>query len=322
MSRHYLSDQFSIIRSRIDAGLTTPRGQFLTRWAQRLLFLGVIYIFVRQLTAVGWSDVLNNLPTSPLFYFFWALRYALTPAVETQTYGIIWKRPMVRHFWVFIRKRVYNNGVAGMSGEGFLSLWARRNLDLGLKDVLISIKDANILSALTANSVTILLVITALVFGLAEPLMRDIPNGDALVWIGLAVPSVMVTGAILFRKKILSLEPREVCVILTWHSARHALLIVLAIAMYASAVPGVPLLVWLSFIVLFMLLSRIPFLPNQDLVYAAAALAVTSSIGVADDVMAGVLLCEAALIQIANFGLFLGTSHLGSSRSEAETISS
>ena len=132
------------------------------------------------------------------------------------------------------------------------------------------------------------------------------------------MPSILVIGVLLLRKKVIHLTWPDTRSVLAWHGIRHLVQILLAIAMYAAAIPGVPLLVWLSFVVLFMVLTRIPFLPNQDLVYLAAALAVTSSVGVPAEIMAGVLVCEAALMQIANFGLFIGTSRLGSARAAAE----
>lgn len=309
---------FKRIGDRIKAVTEHPVGAVALVWLKRALFVGIVYILWRQISSIGWSQVLSSLPTSPLFYLFCAARYALTPAFETQTFRIIWRRPMGQHFWVFMRKRVYNQGVAGYSGEGFLTLWAHRNLGWPTKEVLFSIKDANLLSGLSANIVTIGLVITAFATGLVGPLIESIPQGGLLLLIGTAVPSILVIGVLLLRKKVIHLTWPDTRSVLAWHGIRHLVQILLAIAMYAAAIPGVPLLVWLSFVVLFMVLTRIPFLPNQDLVYLAAALAVTSSVGVPAEIMAGVLVCEAALMQIANFGLFIGTSRLGSARAAAE----
>ena len=314
MSETRATGPWANLGGRIKAVSEHPVGAASVIWLKRALFVGILYILWRQISSIGWSEVLSSLPTSPLFYLFWAARYVLTPAFETQTYRIIWQRPMTRHFWVFMRKRVYNQGVAGYSGEGFLTLWANRNLGWTTKQVLISIKDANLLSGLSANFVTLILVVIAFGAGLAGPLMAGVPRGEILLLIGTLTPLALVIGVLVLRTKLIHLSWPDMRSVLAWHGLRHLGLIVLAVAMYAAAIPGVPLIVWLSFVLLFMVLTRIPFLPNQDLVYLAAALAVTSSVGVPADVMAGVLVCEAALMQIANFGLFIGTSHLGKAK--------
>jgi hypothetical protein len=87
------------------------------------------------------------------------------PVSELALYEIIWSQPLVRHFFVFIRKRVYNFAVMGYSGEAFLTLWARRRLRLPNKRILIGVKDNNLLSAFASNAATVVLVVTLAVTG-------------------------------------------------------------------------------------------------------------------------------------------------------------
>lgn len=322
MTEMSLKNRFSRARDSVSAAVAHPIGKQVLLWLKRALFVGVLYILWTQISAIGWEEVLINLPANPLFYLFWAARYFLTPAFETRTYAIIWKRPMVRHFWVFMRKRIYNSAVAGYSGEAFLTLWANRNLDLTTKQVLISVKDANILSAFSSNMATLVLLVAALATGLTDPVVNELAYGRWML-----VGFMMLTGSLafavlVFRRKILSLNWPDTRAIVLLHGSRQFLLVAFAILMYAAAVPGVPLHLWLSFVVLYMVLTRIPFLPNHDLVYLSAALAISASVGVSESVIAGVLVCEVALTQTTNLGLFLGTSWLGRSKpDESESAS-
>ena len=83
--------------------------------ARYSVFAGVIIYLAYKLTHVGWLDVINALPQSPWFYLFFVLRFLALPVSELAIYEIVWSTPLLRHFFVFIRKRVYNFAVMGYS---------------------------------------------------------------------------------------------------------------------------------------------------------------------------------------------------------------
>ena len=83
--------------------------------------------------------------------------------------------------------------------------------------------------------------------------------------------------------------------------------------MYAAALPGAPLQAWLIFIAMQLVLSRIPFLPNQDVVYLTAALTLSPIVGMPEAAVAGMLVAEAGLSQLFNAILFAATAPLARS---------
>ncbi|MEZ5893921.1 MAG: hypothetical protein R3C58_12365 [Parvularculaceae bacterium] len=274
-----------------------------------LLALIVLYL-VKKLTQVGWLEVANALPTTPWFYVFFLLRYLALPISELAIYEIVWEAPLVRHFFVFIRKRVYNFAVMGYSGEAFLTLWARRRLNLPHKKILIGVKDNNLLSAFASNAATVALIVILAVTGGLSAGLHAFPGAGWLFALAFLSASALSVLVMVFRHKLMALPEGVMPRLIGVHGARQALIILLHAAMYASALPGAPLMAWLTFISLQLVLSRVPFLPNQDIVYLGAAMTLAPIVGAPEHAVAGMLVAEAGLSQILNIFLFFATAHL------------
>jgi len=280
-----------------------------------LILVGVICYLILKLSDVGWGDVANALPASPWFYIFFALRFIALPISEMYIYERIWGISLTKHFPAFVRKRVYNFAVMGYSGEGFLTLWARRTLPLKSEKILIGVKDNNLLSALTSNLATVFIVIFLL---LAGELMRGInalPPGSIVLFVVAFLTALSLSvSVILFRRKLIALTDDQMGPLMIIHIARIVLILGLHAGMYSAALPGAPLMTWMMFLALQLVLSRIPFIPNQDLVFLGAALSLSSFVGTSEAVLAGMLLAEAGLSQIVNFSLFFATAYLARSK--------
>lgn len=288
-----------------------PGVQRALKYAQYALFAAIVLYLITKLSAVGWMDVVESLPTSPWFYVFFVLRFLALPLSEVAIYEIVWSRPLIQHFFVFIRKRVYNFAVMGYSGEAFLTIWARRRLSsLSDKRIIVGVKDNNLLSAFTSNAATVLLILILAATGGLQAGVEAFPGAGWLftfAFISAALLSVLVMA---FREKLMALPEGVLPKLLTVHGGRQALLILLHAAMYAAALPGAPLLAWITFIAMQLVLSRVPFLPNQDIVYLGAALTLAPIVGAPEAAVAGMLVAEAGLSQIFNAVMFLATAHL------------
>jgi hypothetical protein len=297
---------------------THPKGRAAGKALQFLLLALIVGILFWRISNIGWRDVIAHLPQSPWFYAFWLLRYLTLPTTEMFVYRIILDRPMARHFPAFVRKRVYNYGVAGYSGEAFLALWARRTFGLSAKDALIAVKDGNILAALTANIATAVLIAGLYVTGALAPAAAALPAGSALFALAFATAAGVSLIVIALRRKLAPLSPGKTAPIIALHGARQLVQIGLYVAMYAAAIPSAPAGVWLLFIALQLAVSRIPFLPTQDLAYVTAALSLSGLVGAPGEEVAGMLIAEAGLSQALNFTLFFATMHLArGARNEA-----
>jgi hypothetical protein len=189
-------------------------------------------------------------------------------------------------------------------------LWARRRLRLPNKRILIGVKDNNLLSAFASNAATVVLVVTLAVTGGLKAGLEAFPGAGwlfALAFLSAGTLSILV---MIFRDKLMALPKGVMPKLIGVHSGRQVLIILLHAAMYASAIPGAPLMAWMTFIAMQLVLSRVPFLPNQDIVYLGAALSLSAIVGAPEAVVAGMLVAEAGLSQAFNVAMFLATAHL------------
>ncbi|MHA7871383.1 MAG: hypothetical protein ACX939_03435, partial [Hyphococcus sp.] len=200
--------------------------------------------------------------------------------------------------------------VMGYSGEAFLTIWARRCLDLSDKTILTGVKDNNLLSAFSSNAATVTLVLLLAVTGGLQDGLDAFPGAGWLFAIAFMTALALAVLVAIFRHKLIALPPGVMPKLLSVHGARQILLIILHAAMYAAALPGAPLMAWMTFIAMQLVLSRIPFLPNQDIVYLTAALALSPIVGAPEAAVAGMLVAEAGLSQIFNAFFFGATAHL------------
>ncbi|MDZ7629442.1 MAG: hypothetical protein U5J99_13660 [Parvularculaceae bacterium] len=289
--------------------IAAPGVRRTLRIAQGALFLAVVIFLVIQLSEVGWGDVFSALPESPWFYGVFAIRYFLQPLSEIPAYELVWRTPLWRHWTAFVRKRVYNFAVMGYSGEAFFTLWARRTLKLSDRDIIVGVKDNNLVSALVSNAATALVVIALFLLGDLERELEAIPGGVALFGLAFISAASLAVAVTMFRRQLIQLPKGMTRKIVAINAGRILMILLLHALLYAAAIPGPPLTAWLMFIALQLVLSRIPFVPNQDIVFLTAALALAPEIDAPEAAIAGMLIAEAGLAQIFNLVLFALTSH-------------
>jgi hypothetical protein len=278
--------------------------------AQYALLAAIFIYLIWRVSHLGWKEVLDELPTTPWFYVFFGLRFLAGPLCELAAYEINWDQPLVRHILVFIRKRVYNYAVAGYTGEGFLTLWARRSLNVSERDILIGVKDNTLLAGLTSNVSTVLFIVALAASGVLRTELEELPGAAILFALAFLTAAGVSAAVIIFRRRLIALPEGKLRAMLAIHVVRQALMFLLQAAMYAAAIPEAPLLAWAMFVTMQLVTSRIPFLPNQDLVYLGAALSISSAVGAPETAVAGMLIAEGGLLQMLNVGLFFATAFL------------
>ncbi len=296
-------DRWRTLREREDVQKTLKILQYA-------LLACIVAYLVYKLSNLGWREVIGSLPASPWFYLFFVLRFLALPISELALYEIVWSQPLVRHFFVFIRKRVYNFAVMGYSGEAFLTIWARRRLALPHKQILVGVKDNNLLSAFASNAATVILILALAATGGLKAGLEAFPGAGWLFALAFLSAGTLSLLVMIFRDKLMALPKGVMPKLIGVHGGRQALIILLHAAMYASALPGAPVMAWMTFIAMQLVLSRVPFLPNQDIVYLGAALSLAPIVGAPEAAVAGMLVAEAGLSQIFNIAMFFATAHL------------
>jgi hypothetical protein len=198
----------------------------------------------------------------------------------------------------------------GYSGEAFFALWARRTLDLPDREIVHGVKDNNLISALVSNLATALVVAALFASGDFARSVRRVPGGEALFAVAFASAALLAGAVIVYRKSLMMLQSGQTRRLVAINAARMAAVMALQAALYAAAIPGTPLGAWAMFVALQLVLTRIPFVPNPDIVFLTAALSLADTINAPAADVAGMLVAEAALSQVLNLILFAATAHL------------
>lgn len=234
----------------------------VARWLTPFLSAAILIAALWQLRHLDVRAVIAMVPRSPLFWLVFGAGYLAMPASEWVIYRRLWTLP-AEGFLALLRKRISNEIVAGYSGELYFYAWARRHATM-VGTPFGAIKDVSVLSAVVANVCT--LALAALSW---RSLVALNLGTDAKVMIlsaaSIALPSLVALG---MRKRLFSLPHADLRRIAVIHLLRIVATTVLAAALWAVTLPTAPLAWWLVLSTLRMLVSRLPLIPNKDIVFA------------------------------------------------------
>lgn len=275
------------------------------RWA---FFAGMIAWMVLKVRAIGWTQVVRSLPTNPLFYLLFVITFLVLPASETIVFRTIFARALPGAFPVLIRKRVYNSALVGYSGELFLFVWLRRTIGLSKRVIAIGLKDNAILSAIASGLVTLMLLVAFAAAGNGRRIASWLNPGPALL-VAMAVGAVFLLPLLFrLRRQLIAMPLPRAGKVLGVHVARIVAVVLLQATQWAVVLPQEPWGVWLVFLTAQMVISRLPIVPNRDLLFLSAALEMSGTIQGPREAMAGLLLAGGALTQGSNLVFYLLTS--------------
>ena len=236
-----------------------------TWWVGAAISLGVLGAVIVELRTVDFHEVRAIVPTSPLFWLVFALSYLAAPAADWTIYHRLWKIP-ASGITALLRKLIGNELLFGYVGELYLYTWARRRTEM-ISAPFGAIKDVSILSAMTGNAVTLGML------ALAWPLLGSLHLGldTRMLLASVAVVLASSSAVLLFRRTLFSLPRPDLRFVAAIHLGRIFLTTGLAAFAWHLALPGVEIHWWLLLAAMRILLSRLPLLPNKDLVFAGLA---------------------------------------------------
>ena len=263
--------------------------------AAMVLWLGL------RLEAIGWTAVWRALPNSPVFYALVLAAYLVLPLADALIYRRLWGTRLRGSLGLFFRKRVYNSALVGYSGEVSLALWARGRVERSDAAILHAIKDVNLLSAVVSGCGGALLVVW---LATRVPVDR-LPSG-AIVWWGVATVAMALAlpALLVARRGTLAMSSGEIIAVLEIHAVRFALGLAVLCAQWWIVLPGVSGSALLVLLAIYVLVGRIPFVPNRDVLFVGIALAVSNRLALASAPLAGVLLATSALQQVFHLVVF------------------
>jgi hypothetical protein len=271
------------------------------RWPALLggaLTLLMIAGLARELFGHGLAGLGRSLPGSPLFYLAFLALYMSLPTGDYLIFRRLWGIP-VTGLAALIRKRIANEVVLSYSGEAYFYAWARANARVAAPFG--AVKDVSVLSAVAGNALTLVMMAISLPLGHAL-LPAGMPGTLAL---SAGVLVLTTAPFLLFGRKVFSLDRRTLWWVFGMHFARLVAGSVLIALAWASAMPDVPVAMWLFLAAGRLLVSRLPLVPNKDLLFANFAIAVIGQDQALSDLVAltAALFLVTHVVLIAAFGI-------------------
>jgi len=277
-------------------------GRKWSRWLGPMISVAVLVAILFQLHKLNIAEIRALVPITPLFWGVFVTAYFVGPVTDWLIFRHLWNIP-VSGFFALMRKQVTNNLLPSYSGEVYFYAWARKRTEL-TGAPFGAIKDVAIISAVTANLVTLIML------GLAYPLFGSLLGGVQIKTFALSIGFVTLSSLIvmIFRGRLFSLPRPKL-----WYVTAIVLLRIVTgtfcvALMWHLILPNVDLGWWLLLATIKLLLSRLPFVPNQDGLFASVAIALIGQFQPVTQLVAMVSI--AFLLTHIGFGVILGVADL------------
>lgn len=277
-------------------------GHNWTLWAGPLVSILILAVAIHQFRDLDRASLWALMPTSFLFWLAFAAYYTAGPLSEWVIFRRLWVIPL-SGFGALLRKLVSNEILLGYLGEVYFYAWARRSAAIKAAPFG-ALKDVTILSALVGNLVTLAMLVIAI------PLFDALPIGATHWEITGSILFVLATSlaAMILRHKLFALPRADLWFVSAIHLLRIIATTLLAAGMWHMLLPSVDVGTWILLGTLRQLISRLPLLPNKDVVFAGMAAFLISR----DSEIVSAMALMATLILVAHLvvGIGLGASGL------------
>lgn len=258
-----------------------------------ILSIAVLAAVIQASGRVELARLPDMIPSSPLFWAVFVASYLVTPASEWLIFRRLWGIP-ASGMLPLLRKKIYNELLLGYLGEAYFYAWARRRVTLSAAPFG-AVKDVAILSAMVGNAVTLVLLAVML------PILGSAPLGidPRLLTTSLAIILAICAATMIWRRRVFTLPRADLAMITRMHLARIVLSTGLSALTWHLVLPAVGLSWWFLLATLRMLVSRLPLVPNKDLLFAGITVVVLGQqreIGALMALMAGLILATHLLL--------------------------
>jgi hypothetical protein len=278
-------------------------------WGGRqVLTLGIVAYLVYRMSLIGWGEIWQSLPRTPWFYVVFLVIYLSLPVFQALAFGLIWGRRPSALLPAMLKKRVYDKDVLDRSGDVYVYFWGRSNVDHSDRELLHHVKDNAITSSVASTLVAVVLLVVFLVLGY-------VPLPDAIArhsWTygvaAIGALGLLGAAAVRFRRAVFLLPVRVLGGLFGLHLARVLTQKLLMVVEWKVALPEIALSVWIIFLAVQIVTSRIPLLPGRDLIFMAAGIELAGSVDVSRAAIAGLLGVHSVLDKALNLAVFAGVS--------------
>jgi len=237
----------------------------LAGWFSVLISLAIIAVALWQTRLHSWAGLARLVPRDPLFWALFAITYLASPVGDWIIFRRLWGLPLAG-IGALLRKMVSNDLLLGYLGDAQFYGWARSRLSI-VAAPFGAVKDVAILSAVTGNLVTMVMLVFA--WPLVSSGHLGVATRDAYISLGIVLASSF--AILLFRRQLLSLSRPDLYFISAVHLGRISVVLAGLAMMWHLILQDVSLTLWIVLATLRMLISRLPLLPNKDVVFAGIA---------------------------------------------------
>lgn len=267
------------------------------RLAVQLLRWGIpaalLFIIGRRLTELGWREIWSARPANAGFYLLLVLQFFLQPFGDYLVYRNLWGAANTPPMAVILRKRLLNTFMLDYSGEAFFFLWAKGRLKLKPGMLVHGIKDSNLLSG-GAGLVMVYLMLLALL-GLGGLHIPATLNTHSWLYVlAGTLPLILCAVLVLGHRKLTVLSLGQMAATFGIHFSRATLVLAVEFGLWqlSGALPSA--LASLQFVALRLVVTRLPLVPNKDLIFVGAGIAAAGVTNVSVTPVATVLVILAA----------------------------
>ena len=276
--------------ARLTASRWGKLGLQLLRWGIPIVLLAIIG---RRLTELGWAQIWTARPGNIGFYVLLVLQFFIQPFGDYLVYRNLWGEANTPPMKVILRKRLLNTFMLDYSGEAFFYFWAQARLKLKPGMLIHGIKDSNVLSGGAGLAMVYVMLLALLATGgLKIPAALRV-HGWLYVLAG-SVPLILSAVLVLGHRKLTALSRGQMATTFGIHFGRAALVLLVEFGLWelSGALPSA--VACLQFVALRLIVTRLPLVPNKDLIFLGAGIAAAGMTNVSVTSVATVLVILAA----------------------------
>jgi hypothetical protein len=270
------------------------------RWSRTLLQVlrwavpvALLFIIGRRLAELGWREIWIARPGAIGFYVLLVLQFFIQPFGDYLVYRNLWGRANTPPMAVILRKRLLNTFMLDYSGEAFFYFWAQARLKLAPGMLVHAIKDSNVLSAGAGLAMIYVMVLMLLASGGLHIPAALSAHGWLYVLAG-TVPLILCAGLVLGHRKLTALSRSQIAATFIVHFTRSLLVLAVEFGLWelSGALPSA--VACLQFVALRLVVTRLPLVPNKDLIFVGAGIAAAGMTNLSVTPVATVLVILAA----------------------------
>lgn len=285
------------------------RGGGFTRLAQRVVqhskaaeLSGALFAITvmaasgTQLARLDPVRIVASVPACGPFWLALASYYLITPLTDWIILRRLWALPL-SGFRAVVLKLVGNELLFSYCGDAAFYAWARRNMPT-LESPFAVVKDLALMSAFVGSVVTLAALVTV------WPLLGATDWGGSRSSLVFGAALAVTSGGLVsvFARRLFSLSKRDMLFVASADIIRVTAQAAFAMLMWHFALPTVSGSAWLLLCAVRLVVTRLPLVPNKDVIFASVAVALVGR----HDAIAPMMAMVAGLVMVTH--VIVGTA--------------